>query len=254
MASSAAPTLTCAQCGYANEAERVYCHNCGGKLDRTLLPKEDERKKESLEKTRRRVKKLTNPGADPVTREIKAFFKTFSSAAFVAALILFVRPPDNVPDPRPESLPTRIVSSELVTAIESPQPRSVAFTEEEVNAHLRQSLKKASGGLPGVKFERAFVNFSPNVCKITMEQSLWGFPLYTGSSYKLAISEGKLVATNMGGSFGRLSVTPQIMEYAEIALKKLWGALKREREQMDKLRDVRIAKGQITLVTRGTAQ
>ena len=34
-------TLTCAECGFVNEAERVYCHNCGKKLDRSLIPKED---------------------------------------------------------------------------------------------------------------------------------------------------------------------------------------------------------------------
>jgi hypothetical protein len=44
------------------------------------------------------------------------------------------------------------------------------------------------------------------------------------------------------------------MEHADVALNKLWAALKREREQMDKLADVRIAKGQITLVTRGAGR
>jgi hypothetical protein len=150
-------TLTCAQCGYANEPERVYCHNCGTKLDRSLLPKENDRKNESIEKTRKRVRKMTNPGqTGAVAREIKAFFKTIVWAAIVAALILFALPPDGIPDKSPAELATRIVSSELSDAVESPQPRSLQLTEAEVNAHLRQSLKKASGGMPGVKFERAF--------------------------------------------------------------------------------------------------
>jgi hypothetical protein len=92
-------TLTCGPCGYANEPERVYCHNCGTKLDRSLLPKEDGRKQESVEKTRRRVRKMTNPGQDsPVVREVKAFFKTIIWAAVVAALILFALPPDGIPE------------------------------------------------------------------------------------------------------------------------------------------------------------
>jgi hypothetical protein len=248
-------TLTCSGCGYANEPERVYCHNCGSKLDRSLLPREDEgKKKESLEKTRKRVRRMTNPGEGGVAREVKAFFKTIIWAAVVAALILFVLPPSEVPEKNPTALPTRILSSELTDAVESPQPRSLQLSEADVNAHLKQSLKKATGGLPGVKFERAFVKFDPNVCRITMEQSLWGYSLYSGSSYSLAVQNDKLVATTVGGHFGRLAVHPKLMEYADFALKKLWDALKREREQMDKLRDIRISKGQIILVTRGKAQ
>ena len=248
-------TLTCGGCGYANEPERVYCHNCGSKLDRSLLPRQDEgQKKESLEKTRKRVRKMTNPDGNGVGREVKAFFKTIIWAAVVAALILFVLPPNEIPEKNPTDLPTRILSSELTDAVESPQPRSLQLSEADVNAHLKQSLKKATGGLPGVKFERAFVKFEPNVCRITMEQSLLGYSLYSSSAYSLAVQGDKLVPTTVGGNFGRLAVHPKLMEYADYAFKNLWTALKREREQMDKLRDIRIGKGQIILVTRGKTQ
>ena len=53
------PTLTCSQCGFANETERVYCHNCGAKLDRSLLPKATETSKDSVAKVRKRVQKMT---------------------------------------------------------------------------------------------------------------------------------------------------------------------------------------------------
>ena len=36
MSQSSTPKLTCGQCGYENEPERVYCHNCGTKLDRSV--------------------------------------------------------------------------------------------------------------------------------------------------------------------------------------------------------------------------
>ncbi len=62
MAAPINPILKCPQCEYANEPERVYCHNCGAKLDRSLLPQVKEAKeKQDQERARRRVKKLTNP-------------------------------------------------------------------------------------------------------------------------------------------------------------------------------------------------
>ena len=30
-------TLTCKECQHVNEEARIYCHNCGTKLDRSLL-------------------------------------------------------------------------------------------------------------------------------------------------------------------------------------------------------------------------
>jgi hypothetical protein len=244
------PTLTCPQCSYVNEAERVYCHNCGGKLDRSLLPKEEERGKQSIEKTRRRVKKLTNPGSSPITRELKTLVSTLAWAAAIAALILIVRTPEGVPEKSPAELPSRIVGSELADAVDSPQPRALQFTEEEVNAHLRQSLKaKTSGDL--VTFDRAFVSLEPGVLRITMQQSLYGFSIYSASYYKLAMEGGKLAATNVGGRFGRLAVHPLLMQYADFSFNKLWKALQREREQMDKLREIRVEPKRIVLITRG---
>ena len=62
--------LTCGQCGYANEPERVYCHNCGSKLDRSVLPKEEAKRKEESPETARRIvarlkeRRALRPSAD----------------------------------------------------------------------------------------------------------------------------------------------------------------------------------------------
>ncbi len=96
--SSAAPTLTCKQCNYANEPERVYCHNCGAKLDRSLLPKEPAKVTEDTqEKARRRVRKLVNPARGFFTNWHKAFFNALASAVTIAALVQMARPPAGIP-------------------------------------------------------------------------------------------------------------------------------------------------------------
>ena len=57
MAKNDTRRLTCAECKYENEVERVYCHNCGEKLDRSLLPKVDEVKPgDDLDKAGRKVR------------------------------------------------------------------------------------------------------------------------------------------------------------------------------------------------------
>ena len=91
-------SLPCEQCGYANEPERVYCHNCGSKLDRSLLPTVEEKKQDHPDKVRKRIEKMTNPKSGSVGREIKALFKVAFFSALVAVIILLVQKPDDLPE------------------------------------------------------------------------------------------------------------------------------------------------------------
>ena len=249
------PTLTCSACSFVNEAERVYCHNCGAKLDRSLLPKHEEGSKESLEKTRKRVQKITNPGGFSIVKELKAGANVLIWSALVAAIIQIVREPENVPSAKlPEDLVPRMVSGEIMEALESPRAVAVKFSEAEVNYSLRSSLKtKAKGMIPGVDFERAYVLFEPGNVLVGLQQSVGGFPLYSGVRYSIGIKDGKFYSICQGGNFGRLAVHPELMKYAAIAFSPLWTALKREHSDVEKMQQVLPEKGQITLVTKGGA-
>src|SRR3954447_16074507 len=99
MSTNPAPsqTLQCKECQYENEPERVYCHNCGAKLDRSVLPKEEEVRRESPERARRRIMRMANPSSNVVKREIGALFKTLFFAVLAACIIQCLRPPDGIP-------------------------------------------------------------------------------------------------------------------------------------------------------------
>ncbi len=249
-------TLPCKQCGYVNEPERVYCHNCGSKLDRSVLPKEDQVNRESPEKARRRIQKMTNPGKDYVKREVKAFFSTMFWAVVVAALIQIARVPDGVPVVKQGVLLNHLIGSELIEALEAPNPRKLVYTESDINLYLGSSLKNAKDDSfinSIIEFKRAYVSLTPGVCQIGMEKSLWGYPIYFGASYKLEVNNGNFTATSVGGNIGRLAVHPMLMKYSDMIFGGLWTALHREEQEMHKMREVTVEKGQITLVTQGAA-
>ena len=250
--SPSGPTLTCSQCSFANEAERVYCLNCGAKLDRSLLPKAEEADKESIQKTRKRVQKMTNPGGVNVVREVKALANSVAWGAMVALIVGFIREPDGLPPAKTEDLSLRMIGSELAEAAESPQPRTLIFTEAEANSYLRTSLKsKGSGWIPGAKFERAFVKFDRENVYAGLEQSLFGFALHSGARYHVGVKDGKFFAENMGGNLGRIAVHPALMRYATAAFQPLWKALKRENDQVQSMAQVIPDKERIGLVTKG---
>ena len=252
----APPTnLPCGQCGYENESERVYCHNCGAKLDRSLLPKpgEENDKTETPEQARKRIAKMTNPKSGGGMREVKTAVNVLIYSAILAAVFLITQKPDGVPEVSKE-LPQRFVSGDMMDAIDSAQPRRVDFTEAEINGHLQQRLKAKDAGAAGMEFKRAYVNLLPGVIHIGSEQSLFGLPVYSGVLYRLEVKDGKFTPTILGGNFGRLAVHPLAMQYLDFFFQKLWGALSNERKQMDKMQTVIVQKGTITLVTKGGAQ
>lgn len=204
-------TITCKQCNYANEPERVYCHNCGAKLDRSILPKESPKNvKETAKESRKRIRKLVNPASGFLTNWHRSLINALCSAISIAALIQMARPPAGVP-----SIPTKddlLGAPQLSQGIEdlqmNPTPQICQLKEAEINLYLATAIKtKGNTSDDYFKFDRAFVNLGNGVIKITAQESAFGHPIYAATSYKLSIAGGKLVATNVGEA---LAVFPSI--------------------------------------------
>jgi hypothetical protein len=249
--SPASPTLQCKECSYENEPERVYCHNCGAKLDRSVLPKEEQIRRETPEKARKRISRMTNPGSNVFKREAGALVKTLISAVLAASLILAIRPPENVPPSKSGEL-TRLLASDLTDLVESPAPKAGVFTENELNAYLRSKKMTGSGMLPGVEFKRAYVDLEPSTACVVMERAVFGYPLYLGALYRVEGTTGVLTATPVGGNIGRLRIHPLIMERAApLLFGSLGDALKREATLLKQMDRLVILKDRLHVVSKG---
>ncbi len=245
--------LPCGQCGYENEAERVYCHNCGAKLDRSLLPKPGDEgdKSETPEQARKRIAKMTNPAKQgSALREIKTAVNVLIYSAILAALFLIAQKPDGVPEESKETVLTTI-AGDMMDATASPQPRRLDLSEADINAYLKQQLKSKDAGVTGLEFKRAYVSLQPGVMHFGAEESIFGLPVYSGVLYRLEVKDGKFTPTMLGGNFGRLAVHPAAMQYLDFFFQKIWAIMQRDRKNMEKMQTVLVQKGTITLVTKG---
>jgi hypothetical protein len=245
-------TLTCSACSFVNESERVYCRNCGAKLDRSVLPRPEEAKvRESMARTRREFKKRTNPGGGAWIKVPKTAFHVCVWAALVALLVQVFRPPQGVPAANAESS-SRMLATEIAAIQSSPVAKQLVVTEQDANTYLRTlKTKIAPGFISGVAFSRAFVNFEPGTCRLGVEQSFWGRSVYYSITYFLETRDGRFMATPISASVGRVSIHPRLLQGAEFAFKGLSQALSRERDFMSKMQAVTVEKGRILLVTRG---
>ena len=243
--------LLCPGCGYKNEPERVYCHGCGEKLDRSVLPKpEDKNDFEEPDETRKRVNKMMNPQRGNLKQDAKIFAKIIAFSAVLAAGILFWMSPDNVPPAKPDTMPDRDAGDLWTRVMEAKSPVSIVLTDLEINTYLSRKLKATESSIPGLKFERSFVHCEQDIITISIERSLWGFSLFGSVAFHPVVKDGTFSAEVIGIRFGRLGVLPSARFVGEFSLGSVFKAFEKEGKQLNRLSGVAVGEGTITFVTK----
>ena len=236
--------LVCAECRHENEAERIYCHNCGERLDRSAVAKQ-KKAEDPQEEARRRLQKMLGP-PNQVRRNFFAMSKLALAAAAAAALVEIAQPPD-LPAPT-KTAPTQ-VDLDLESAASYQKAGPLEYSQDQINAYLayRLTSKKKALNKPLLDFVRATASFREGACTIAMERSLFGYSVFSQTSYRIDTGAGKISATNVGGWIGRLPVHPVIMRFGDIIFADLWSALDRERKLIGKMAAVNFHDGSVTI-------
>jgi len=226
--------LLCPECRRENEPERIYCHDCGARLDRTVLAKAVP-KGEDAKETQRRLRTLLDPQRAKMRLLFFKVSKLILGALAAAAVVQMLLPPDVPPRAKSGEFPPQI-NLDLENAAMNHNAPPLRYTEAQVNAYLGSALKSKQAALSKVlQFERATVGFDESVCRITAERSLFGFSLFTGTSSTVTLDNGTLKSANNGGKIGRLPIHPLVMKYADPIFADLWTALDRERKSVAKM-------------------
>ena len=233
--------LVCPECRRENEVERIYCHECGARLDRSALAKETP-KEEDPKDTQRRLKSMLNPQGAKVRRQILQGTKLIVAAITAAGLVQMFRAPD-LPAAKGEAseLP-RQINLELEDATMAPSGGpSLRFTQDQVNAYLVYKLKSKQKVLSSyLHFERAFAAFEEGFSRVTVERSLSGYPIFTSVKFAPRIEKGALTGQIVGGSIGRLPVHPEIMKLSSYLFSDVAAVLDRDGRSIAKLGGVEI--------------
>jgi hypothetical protein len=242
----AATTTTkviCTECRHENEPQRIYCHNCGERLDRSGVV--TQKKVDDAAETHRRLQKMMK-GPSRTRQNFFVASRLMLAAAITAGLVQMVLQPAEFPAPIKVSAPVQM-DLELENAIL--KSAVLNYSQQDVNAYLSYRLagKKKALTNPVLDFERAAVVFKEGTCVIGWERSCFGYPLYSLSSYRVEMSSGKISAVNNGGWIGRMPIHPAIMQFADIIFADLWKALDRERKLLSKMGTVAFHDGSVTI-------
>lgn len=233
--------LVCPECRRENEPERIYCHDCGARLDRSALAKAQAATEEDPAATHKRVKALFDGRRAKTRARFFQISKFVLSAVAAAAVIQMIRPPDLPEVPKVDMLP-RQINLDLESAAMDPRSPGLSYSEGEVNAYLGYALKSKKTALSKVlQFERAVAELGEGFYNLTVERSLMGFSLFTTGSFTPVLQNGVLTSRARAGRLGRLPVHPALMNLvAPYLFGDLASVTERERKSITKLSGVEI--------------
>jgi hypothetical protein len=241
--------LICPDCQHENEPERIYCHSCGARLDRSKLSSAAVPLGEPDVKAQEHLKKLLRGGQGNVKRAALKLAKVALGALGLAALVVMASPVDVPPATKSYDF-APMINMDMVTATTSHQGASLVYNQEQVNSYIASNLRRKDSPANQGYFplKRVMVRFEEGGCGISIERQVLGHTIYSGSSYRVKIDNGKIISTNTGGYIGRLAIHPALMKYADILLQKAWDSLARERNSVAKLASIEFHPQSVTLV------
>lgn len=165
--------LRCSSCGYDNDPTRVYCHSCGTKLERggAAAPPPTGFTHPTD------VAKMKKP-RQPVEwgRYFGAFWRLAVLAAVVAAVVMALLPPYQVPAPvaADDSLATRF-SGLLNDASSAGEARAFGLSAGDVNRWLVSTVKLEEGtGAVKLRPERLYAVPGEGQVRVGLEVALPG--------------------------------------------------------------------------------
>jgi hypothetical protein len=245
--------IVCLQCKHENEIERVYCHNCGEKLDRSLLPQIDESKAaDNKAKSGRQVKNMMNPNRFAWAQSLKTFILIILFAAIVAAVFLAVQVPDNVPPAKTDRFADEEVK-EIWSGMMNVRPFvRHDFKEFDINYYLQKTLKGADGAL-GTKFERAFAHFEPGLVTLSTQRNAYGLILYNSASFKPVLVDGKWSAEVSRIALGKLMIPASLAKLTKldtVVLGAFTKVFEKEIQQLDRMASIESGDKAISFTTK----
>lgn len=244
--------LPCTECGYQNEPERVYCHNCGAKLDRSLLTVAAERRKPK--KLKSGGKALSSNLKSPRKPILKPLISCLALGALLAAGLLAFLPPDNAPSYDGDPLLQLPEIGGALSALAGLNRRVEAtFTERQVNAYIKVTVRSKDSGMLAdyVHYLGSAVEIGDGTARVVMSQSLLGYPLHAHMTFRPAGAPGSLKPVTVGCGIGRLDLPVAVAPLINLIFKKLWKATKNDLEAMRQLGEIKLTKQKVVFASKG---
>lgn len=245
--------IRCAACGYDNDPTRVYCHNCGVKLERgssTLPPPTGFTHPTDVGKIKRPRSPL------PWGRYFTFFAKLCLLVAGAAILTMVLLPPKELPPPvEPDTQLAARLSALVSDASVAVSPRSFAVPSRDVDRWLVTSVKFAEPqSRLSLDPRRIYSVQGDGVVRVGLETKLLGAaPLYFEATYAPVPVGAGYALQPRGYSIGRLPLPVALGWPVQRQLDGLGQSLAEPLAQLARASYIGVTPEELTLRWAGTA-
>ena len=244
--------IACSQCGHENDATRVFCQNCGARLENPEA--------EALAAPAPAVmappppgfrRKQRREGRNPFLVLLRALVLMVILGATLAAIIQMGRRPNGLPPAKPGNEATAgQLLQVLQTFSESPYVRTCDVTQDQANNYLAATVLPSEAPSQmslQAQFRRAFVVLGQGDLRFVVEQSFLGLPVFLHLvAFPQAAGEGTTMEVT-GGGIGRMPLHPKILPWLRNSLQPVVGSTSAATNVLRKARAVAISPGSARL-------
>lgn len=205
--------LTCQSCGYANEPTRVFCHQCGVRLERPTAVSEPQVTKPTPVPKR---KTAAEEGAKSGSL-IFSLLRILLFPAVLAIVILMLRTPTDLPIPAKANpqLTQELLERYAKAVAPSPFPRQLICTSEELNTLIATQVSIKQTGAMNTTSEEStpFLTLQQNAFTLGISIPVIGRHIVLQSQFAVDnLTPGKISVKALGGKIGSLPLPPLIAE------------------------------------------
>jgi len=229
--------IKCTECGHENDVTRIFCQNCGTRLERpdgageaftptTPSPDSKAAGTKPAAGAPKKPGKLKEAGPSPLRIVFKILFFFFNLIAIVllavliAAIIQMSRLPDfRIPSAQRgiEGLAVQFTQG-VKLAADNTYPRSLDIQESAVNNYLQARIlaepTAETGGINlHAEFARTFLVFRSGFFNFVVEQKFSDYPFYVYLDVKPVSSPAGTDVKITSGGIGRLRIDEEHVPY-----------------------------------------
>jgi hypothetical protein len=243
-------TLLCPECQHENETERIYCHDCGTRLDRTKLTPKTVENGESDKQAQRRLQRMFDPARGRIKRFSFKTVKFVLGALCCAAVVVMLLPPNLPPEPKNYEF-APMIHMDMLSALASRQTTPLVYTEQQVNSYIASIVRRKDGPASKGFFpvRRLFVQFQEGLCTVHVEGQIYGsLSFYSASTYRVRLENGKLSAEPISTFVGRMPIHPALLKAGNPLFLPAWTALARDRDSVARLAGIEFHPQSVSLL------
>lgn len=244
--------ITCDKCGYDNETQRIFCHECGARLDRSAYLKAvEKRRAQEADAAPKRMRELN---AKPLWLQLRPWIIVLVGPPVLALLLMLFMDPVKPVEKYPFEVTDAAMNMNITfdDATFSPGTVRLPIPEEILNAHLGRRIKPDQGdGFWEKSLQWAVVDLEDGSARVTAKRKFYFIPMAFTGTFTFENTGQGIVPKVREAKIGKLPLPSIVFSNPKFWFGDVISGAKISDSQLKKVRQVKIEDDVLRITVHG---